>query len=46
MYRMTPAGKALAWALLAILAGLLTYVSFRAYLSPALLLDFANQVTC
>ncbi len=43
---MTQTHKALAWLLVAMLAALLTYVSFRGYLSTELLLQFANTFHC
>jgi hypothetical protein len=46
VHRMTQTRKAFAWAVLAALACLLTYMSFRGYLSPELLMDFANSVAC
>jgi hypothetical protein len=46
VYRMTHTHKALAWLLLATLACLIAYMSFRGYLSPELLFNFANSVTC
>lgn len=36
----------LRWLLIAALALILTYVSFRGYLSPELLFGFANSFTC
>ncbi len=38
--------KLLVWFLLAALAAALTFVTFRAYLSPELLLGFANTFSC
>lgn len=38
--------RMLAWAVLAILAALLTFATFRGYLSPELLLGFANSFSC
>jgi hypothetical protein len=38
--------RILRWLLIAILALLLTYVSFRGYLSPEFLFSFANSFTC
>lgn len=43
---MTQTHKALAWFTLAALACLVAYMSFRGYLTPELLLDFANSVAC
>jgi len=40
------AGQKTLWAVaMAMLAGVL-YLAFRGYLSPAMLLDFSNLVTC
>lgn len=36
----------LRWLLIAVLALILTYVSFRGYLSPEFLFGFANAFTC
>lgn len=36
----------LRWLVIAVLAALLLYVSFRAYLSPEFLFGFANSFTC
>ena len=38
--------KLLAWTVLALLAALLAWVVFRGYLSPELLLGFANSFGC
>lgn len=38
--------KFLAWIVLAALAAALTYATFRGYLSPELLLGFANTFSC
>ena len=38
--------KMLVWILLAVLAALVTYVTFRGYLSPEFLLSFANTFSC
>ena len=38
--------RILRWLLIAILAALISYVSFRGYLSPELLMNFANSFTC
>lgn len=43
---MTQTHKALAWVLLAALACLIAYMSFRGYLTPELLIDFSNAVSC
>lgn len=38
--------KILAWALLSALAASMTYAIFRGYLSPDLLMGFANSFSC
>jgi len=38
--------RLVAWALLLILVGYVSYVSFRAYLSPEFLIGFANFFSC
>lgn len=38
--------KMLVWIVLATLAALMTYATFRGYLSPELLLGFANSFSC
>ena len=38
--------KRLLWLLLGAMAGLIAYLTMRAYLSPELLLFFANGFTC
>lgn len=38
--------KLLIWMLLSALAALLTYATFRGYLSPDFLLGFANTFSC
>lgn len=43
---MTQTRKALAWALLAALTAVLSYISFRGYLNPELLMYFSNSLTC
>lgn len=43
---MSQTHKAVGWALAAMLSALLTYLSFRGYLTPELLLHFANHLTC
>lgn len=43
---MTQTHKALAWLLVAMLAALLTYTSFRGYFNTELLLQFANTFHC
>ncbi len=42
----TVSRKMLAWALLSALAAALTYLVFRGYLNPDLLLGFANTFSC
>lgn len=46
MYVTTQTRKALAWALLTAAAALLGYLSFRGYLTPELMLMFANHLAC
>lgn len=43
---MMQARKLAIWLLLAVLAALVSYVGFRAYLSPELLIGFANTFAC
>ena len=38
--------RILKWLLLAVLVAILTYVVFRSYLSPEMLLNFANAFYC
>ena len=38
--------KMLVWLLLSVLAALVTYATFRGYLSPDFLLGFANSFSC
>ena len=38
--------RALMWALLVILLAYISYMTFRAYLSPELLIGFANTFSC
>ena len=38
--------RPLLWALVALLTTLVTYVAFRGYLTPELLIGFANGFTC
>jgi hypothetical protein len=38
--------RILRWLLIAALAALISYYSFRSYLSPELLFNFANSFTC
>ena len=40
------ARQLLVWVLLGVLLAYLTFVSFRAYLSPDFLIGFANMFTC
>jgi hypothetical protein len=43
----TTAGRrALVWLILAALAGLVTYLAFRVYFSPELLINFSNSFSC
>lgn len=46
VHRVTQTRKALAWTVLAVLAALLTYMSFRGYLTAELLLNYANSLAC
>ncbi len=47
MTRETPQiRRILKWLLLALLAMLVSYYSFRGYLAPELLIGFANSFTC
>lgn len=43
---MTQSRKLLMWALLIALATLIGYFSFRAYLGPDFLINFANALYC
>jgi riboflavin transporter FmnP len=43
---MTQSQKMLMWAILAALAALMTYLSFRAYLGAEFLISFANSLYC
>ena len=38
--------RAAAWLVLALLAALVVYVAFRGYVTPELLLNFANAFYC
>lgn len=38
--------RILKWLLLAMLVAILTYVVFRSYLSPEMLINFANSFYC
>lgn len=43
----TTAGRrAMVWLILAALAALVTYLAFRGYFSPDLLLNFSNTFSC
>lgn len=44
--RASPLIKTLQWAVAALLAALLLYVVFRAYLAPESLIGFANLFVC
>lgn len=43
---MTQVRKMLVWAILAALAALVSYMAFRAYLNPELLLNFSSRFYC
>jgi len=43
---MTQASRILLWLMLVALAALVTYLGFRGYFSPELLLNFSNAFTC
>lgn len=43
---MTQARKILVWMLLAALAAIVSYLGFRGYLSPELLINFSNSFHC
>ena len=43
---MTQGKRLLLWLILATLAALVTYLAFRGYLSPELLLNFSNTFSC
>lgn len=43
---MTQTQKILMWLMLIVLASLVSYIGFRGYLSPELLIDFANTFYC
>lgn len=43
---MTQSLRIVMWALLAALAALISYFSFRSYLSPDFLINFANSLYC
>jgi len=38
--------RMLVWVLLAVVLAYISYVAFRAYLSPEFLIGFANQFSC
>jgi hypothetical protein len=38
--------RALVWLLLSVLAALIAYFAFRGYLTPEMLLGFANSFSC
>lgn len=44
--RMTQSKRALLWLMLVAFAALVTYLGFRGYLSPELLINFSNAFTC
>lgn len=43
---MTQARKILVWTLLAALATIVSYLGFRGYLTPELLINFSNSFYC
>jgi len=43
---MTQSRRVLVWAMLAVLAALVTYYSFRGYISPEMLFNFGNSFYC
>ena len=43
---MTQSRRVLMWLMLMVLAALVSYVGFRGYLSPELLINFANSFYC
>lgn len=43
---MTQTRRTLMWAVIALLAAMVSYLSFRAYLNPELLIHFANYFYC
>ena len=43
---MTQSRRILMWLMLIVLAAFVSYVGFRGYLSPELLIDFANSFYC
>jgi hypothetical protein len=42
----TASKRAIVWLILAALAGLVTWLAFRGYFSPELLLNFSNTFSC
>jgi hypothetical protein len=44
--RVSQAKRILLWLVLGVLAALLSYVAFRGYLSPELLINFSNAFRC
>ncbi len=44
--RVSQAKRSLLWLVLGALAALLTYIAFRGYLSPELLINFSNAFRC
>ncbi len=44
--RVSQAKRILLWLVLGALAALLTYIAFRGYLSPELLINFSNAFRC
>lgn len=43
---MTQARRIMMWLMLIVLAALVSYIGFRGYLSPELLINFANSFYC
>lgn len=43
---MTQARMILVWILLAVLAAIMSYLGFRGYLNPELLINFSNSFHC
>jgi hypothetical protein len=46
MMQLSPARRALIWAIVALIAALLGFVAFRGYLSSDMLFNFANLFLC
>ncbi|UCF74927.1 MAG: hypothetical protein JSU71_11780 [Betaproteobacteria bacterium] len=44
--RVSQAKRIVLWLVLGALAALLTYIAFRGYLSPELLINFSNAFRC